>query len=419
MSRLTRSLRRWPVVIGLVVIVVAGGAVTAWAMARSSGSTGSSQLVAAAVNTVTSTVSASGTIEPAHQASLDFATSGRVTTVKVKVGSRVVKGQRLATVSPTALVATKDAAQATVSAAADKVAADGSSTSSVQLASDQAALSAAKSSLRSAKASLAAATLRSTIAGTVTAVNLTVGQQVSGGSSSTGLGSTGSAQDDTSADTSTSSSSSSQVVIQSARSFVVDATVDDTEISSVRTGQSVAVVPAGAATSVTGTVTSVSRVPTSSSGVVSFPIVVTVSGHPSGVYAGASATLTITTKHAFKALEIPTLAIHYNGSQATVSVNNGGGAVTRKITVGTSFGLETQVLSGIKAGDKVVVTLPTFGQGTTRGGTGGTGGFGGGFGGGTGGFGGGTGGFGGGTGGFGGRTGTGTGGFGGNTGGSG
>ena len=148
-------------------------------------------------------------------------------------------------------------------------------------------------------------------------------------------------------------------MIQSAKSFIVDATVDDTEISQVHKGQSVAVTsgrcrdlgdrhrdlgqhgcrPAARASS-----------PSRSS--------VAVTGHPSGVYAGASATLTITTKKSFKALEIPTLAIHYNGSQATVQVNNGGGAVTRTITVGTSFGLETQVLSGIKAGDKVVVTHP-------------------------------------------------------------
>jgi macrolide-specific efflux system membrane fusion protein len=391
------------VIVGIVVVVLAGGGVTAWAMSRTSSSTaGSTQLVAAAVNTITSTVSASGTIEPAHQASLDFATTGRVTKVLVKAGDKVTKNQRLATVAKTALVASKDAAQATESAAADKVAADGSSTSSVQLAADDAALSAARSALRSAKASLAAATLRSTIAGTVTAVSLTVGEQVSGGASSTGTGQNGNAA--AAAADSSSSSSTSQVAIQSTNTFIVDATVDDTEISQVKAGQSVAITPAGATVPVTGTVTSVSSVPTSSSGVVTFPIVIGVSGHPSGVYAGASATLSITTKKSFKALEIPTLAIRYSGSKATVQVNNGGGVTTRTITVGTSYGLETQVLSGISAGDKVVVTIPTFGRGTVnRGGTGGTGGFGG-FGGGTGGTGG-FGGFGGGGSGFGGRSG--------------
>jgi multidrug efflux pump subunit AcrA (membrane-fusion protein) len=400
-AKLLHVVRRGPVIIGLVVVVVAGGGV-AWAMSRSSGSTaGTTSLVAAAMNTVTSTVAASGTIEPAKEADLDFAVNGRVTKVRVKAGSNVHKGERLASVSRVALVASKDAAAATVTAAADTVAADTSATSATQVASDKAALTAARSSLRSAKTALADSSLRATIAGTVTSVDLTVGEQVSGGSSSTGAATEASDSSDSS------SSSGSQVVITSAKSFVVNATVDDTEISQVHKAQSVAITPAGANAPVTGTVTSVSSVPTSSSGVVSFAVVVGVTGHPSGVYSGASATLSITTKKAVRVLEVPTLAIRYNGSKATVQVNDGSGAVTRSITVGTMYGLETQVLSGIKAGEKVVVTIPTFGRAfTNRTGTGGTGG--GGFGG----FGGGEGGFGGG-GGFGGRTGTGTGGTGG------
>jgi len=69
-------------------------------------------------------------------------------------------------------------------------------------------------------------------------------------------------------------------------------------------------------------------------------------------------------------VEIPTLAITYNGSTATVKVNNGGGAVTKTITVGENYGPETQVLSGIKAGDKVVVTTPTFSRLPAGGGNG-------------------------------------------------
>lgn len=369
MSRLTRSLRRWPVVVGLVIVVVAGGGVAAWAMTRSSSSSASTQLVAAQVNTITSTVSASGTIEPAHQASLDFAATGRVTKVWVKAGSTVKQGQRLASITKIALVAAEDAAKATVASASDQVANDGSA-SSVQLTSDKAALRAARSSLRSAKQALADATLRSTIAGTVTAVNLTVGQQVSGGSSVGAANAAGASSD-----------SSSQVDVQSSNSFVVNASVDDTEISSVKKGQPVQITPDGANTPVSGVVSSVSTVPSSTSGVVSFPVVVKVSGHPSGVYAGASATLSITTKKAFKALEIPTLAITYNGSSATVQVNDGSGTSRRTITVGQSFGAETQVLSGLKAGDKVVLSIPTFGRViTNRGGTGGRSGFpGGGF----------------------------------------
>lgn len=339
----------------VVVVVLAGGGVAAWAMTRSGSGSSSTTLVAARVNTITSTVSASGTIEPAHQASLDFAATGRVTKVWVKAGDTVKKGQRLARVTKVALVAAKDAAEATVTSAEDKVANDGSA-SSVQLTSDKAALRAARSSLRSAKQALAAATLRSTIAGTVTSVNLTVGQQVSGGSSTGGVNDASDSSND----------STSQVDVQSSKTFIVNADVDDTEISSVKKGQTVAITPDGAIQPVTGTVSSVSSVPSSSSGVVTFPIVVKVSGHPTGVYAGASATLSVTTKKSFKALEIPTLAITYSGSTASVEVNDGSGTSKRTITVGQSFGVETQVLSGLKAGDKVVVTIPTFGRAITN-----------------------------------------------------
>lgn len=365
-----RQLRRWPVV-AVVVLVVVGGGGAAWALSRSSGSGNAAQLVAAKVTTVKQTVSASGTIAPAHEADLDFAVSGRITHVLVKAGDTVKKGQALAKVGTISLVAQRAAAAATVTSDEEKLAADSSGTS--QATADAAALKAATASLHTAKQAVNDATLRATIAGTVTSISLTKGQQVSG-SSGGGSGD--------------SSGSSSQVVIQSASTFIVNATVDDTEISEVKKGQTVDVTPDGATFPVTGKVTSVSSVPSSSSGVVSFPIVVRVTGHPSGVYAGASATLSITTKSVANVLEVPTLAITYNGSTASVKVNNGGGAVTKTITVGDTYGLETQVLSGIKAGDKVVVQIPTFrrapvggeggGGGFTRtfGGEGGTGNFG-------------------------------------------
>jgi hypothetical protein len=102
-------------------------------------------------------------------------------------------------------------------------------------------------------------------------------------------------------------------------------------------------------------------------------------------------------------LEVPTQAIHYNGTTATVTVDTNGSRSTRTVTVGLTTNGLTQITSGVKAGDKVVTTTVQLNRGsgsTTPGGTGGTGGFGGGAGG-----------FGGGGGGFG-RGGTGTGGTG-------
>jgi multidrug efflux pump subunit AcrA (membrane-fusion protein) len=359
---LRRPLRRWPVVAAAILIVVVAGGGVAWAKTRGSSAAGATQFVAAKVATVTQTVSASGTIAAATEADLSFGASGRVTRVLVAAGDKVRNGQPLAKVGRSSLVAAYAAARAQRDAAEDTAAAD-SSEGAAQRSADAAAVTAAKTAVTDAKQSLTDATLRSTIAGTVTSVDLTRGEAVAGGSSGTsGATSPAASPAASSASTSTAgtSSSSSQVVVQSAGT-IVNASVDDTEVQQVKPGQAVAVTPDGATGTVPGTVTSVSSVPSSSSGVVSFPVVVRVTGHPTGVYAGATATLTITTTRVPDVLEIPTLAITYSGSNASVEVQQGGSTLKRAVTIGTAYGLESQVLSGIKAGEKVAVTIPSFG----------------------------------------------------------
>lgn len=354
MRRVVSGLTRARVVVGALVLVLIGGgtalaATRPWHHKRSNVTT---QVATAKRTTIVQTVSASGTIEPAKQADLDFAVSGRVTHVRVKVGDVVKKGQTLATVGTAALAAQQAAAEATVAADADKVASDAAG--STQAAADEAALNAARSSLHTANVDLSSATLKATFGGTVTAVNLSVGQQVTAGG-------------DGQSPSQSSDSSSTQVSIQSTSTFIVNATVDDTQVSEVKKSQAVAVTPEGATTTVAGTVTSVTTVPTSSSGVVSFPVTIALTGHPTGVYAGSSATLSITTSKAVNVLAIPTLAITYNGSTATVQVKSGGGTQTRTITVGQTYGEQTAVTSGLVAGDQVVVEIPTFARLTTNG----------------------------------------------------
>jgi multidrug efflux pump subunit AcrA (membrane-fusion protein) len=382
---LRRPLRRWPVVAAAVLLVVVAGGGVAWAKTRGSTSSGgTTQFVAAKITTVTQTVSASGTIAAATEADLGFGASGRVTRVLVTAGDKVRRGQPLAMVGRSSLVASYAAAKAQRDAAQDTVAAD-SSESAAQRSADAAAVTAARTAVTDARQALADATLRSTIAGTVTSVDLTRGEAVSGGSgsssssssattgttTSSSRGSTLGATSSTSTSTAT-SSSSSQVVVQSAGA-IVNGSVDDTEVQQVKRGQAVAITPDGATATVPGIVTSVSSVPSSTSGVVTFGVVVRVTGHPTGVYAGATATLTITTTRVPDVLEIPTLAITYSGSNASVEIQQGGSTVKRAVTIGTAYGLESQVLSGVRAGEKVAVTIPSFGGrvGGTGGGFGG------------------------------------------------
>ena len=100
-----RRRRGW-IIAGVVVILAGAGGLVYWLTSSSSTPTGlviSTTTVPVTTGTIERTVASSGTIEPASQASLNFAVSGTVTQVNVKAGQTVAAGQVLATVNTTAL----------------------------------------------------------------------------------------------------------------------------------------------------------------------------------------------------------------------------------------------------------------------------------------------------------------------------
>jgi membrane fusion protein, macrolide-specific efflux system len=417
------SRRQRAVLAGGVVVVLVAAGVGIWLSQDSSASaTATSELVAATSSTLRQTVASSGTIEPAQQANLNFATSGQVTSVSATVGEKVTAGKVLATVSSASLSADVAQAEATEATDAAKLSSDqAAGVTSAQLTADQTAVTAAENQVTDAKQALAEANLTSPITGVVAAVDLSVGQQVSGGGSSgggssggsggsgssgagaTGTGSSGAAATGatgSTGSTGSSSSSSAQVVVISTNSYVVNATVDDTEVGSVQAGDQAQIVPDGATTPVYGIVSSVGLIASTTSGVATYPVTIAVTGNPGGLYPGASASVTLIVKQLSNATTVPTEALHYTSSGAEVYEMVNGRQVAVPVTVGMTSDGETQITSGLSVGTKVVVQgLRAGGTGGTTGGTGrGTrGGFGGGgFGGGGGGFGGAGGGFGGG-----------------------
>lgn len=185
--------RRKTAVLATVVAVFAAAAPGIWAATGSRATAPSYAMAAAVARTLRQTVSATGTVEPARTANLDFAVSGQVSGVGVAVGQTVRRGQALAKVNASSLATQVAQANASVAAAQARLTADTSAGAlAAQITADQTALSAARTAYTAAKASLAQATHRSPIAGKVAAVTLTAGQQVSGGSATTGTGSGGS-----------------------------------------------------------------------------------------------------------------------------------------------------------------------------------------------------------------------------------
>lgn len=367
--RLKRPGKRGLAILVAVLVAVAG--LGTWLLTRDGGSAASQALTAqASSGTVKQTVSASGTIEPAKTADLDFGVSGTVTKVYVAAGDKVTKGQPIAKIDDAALLAARTAAQASYSAAVtqhtDDVDADASD---VQIAADQTAVLSAESDLASAKQDVQDAVLRSTIKGTVSAIDLAVGDVVGGSGSSSGTsggssssGSGGSSMSDTA---STTSSSSSAVTVTSSDKYIVDATVSADEAKQVKKGMQAQITVTGDTATIYGTVSSVGLVAqTSSSGAAAFPVTVAVTGAQKDIYAGTDATASITVKQVQNVLTISSRAIQSSGSSTYVMKMVNGKAVKTPVKIGTVYGATTQILSGLSNGDTVQVpgiTIPTGG----------------------------------------------------------
>jgi hypothetical protein len=170
----------------------------------------------------------------------------------------------------------------------------------------------------------------------------------------------------------------------------VNTSVDATQVGLLATGDQAEISTGTGAAVVYGTVASIGLIASNSTGVASYPVVVKVTGSPSGLHAGATGTVTLIYRQLSDVLVVPSTAVHQVNGRSVVYEMAGGKQVAHPVTVGLSSGGSAQITAGLVEGTEVVVPS-TGGAARTGGGTGRTG-----TGGGTGGFGGGTGGFGGG-----------------------
>jgi macrolide-specific efflux system membrane fusion protein len=358
-----RFTRRRIVVIAVVVLVLL---VVAFFWVRAATAEPPRPRLATAENaTVAQTVDATGTIAAAQEADLSFQVSGQVTAIPVTVGQQVSTGQVLATIDSASLPSQVAQARATLAQNRAKRDADDGA-SSEQRAADNAAVDAAQAQLDSAQKQLAKATLTSTIDGTVAAVNLDVGQQVAAGgggsassaasgASGTGSAAAGGASASSGSGSTAASAATAQIVVISTDSYVVNASVDDTQVGQLKVGQEVDITPNGATTPVKGTVSTVGKVATQTSGVASYPVTVDVAAGTSGLHIGASAQLSIVVTKVDDVLTVPTAAIRQQGGGSVVEQVRDGKQVAVPVTVGLSGGGRSEISSGLTAGTQVVL----------------------------------------------------------------
>jgi macrolide-specific efflux system membrane fusion protein len=335
-----------------LVLLVAGASTGAWLLTRDTSAAVTPTTATVTSGTMKETVAASGTVEPARTADLDFDGSGTVTHVYVAEGDHVTKGQALAAIDAAALKASRTAAAASLAAAYTQLDDDTTAAATdTQLAADNAAIVAARGALTDARDAVAAATLRSTIKGTVVSLDVAKGDVV-GASNGAATGTT----------------TTSAVTVVSTRKYTVEATVAAADVESLKQGLQAEITPTGATDMVYGTVSSVGLVAeTNDSGAAVFPVTIEVTGTQKNLYAGTAADVSIIVKQVQGVLSVPSRALQTDGDTTYVNKIVNGKSVKTTVKTGTTYGPSTEVTSGLKEGD--TVEIPGF----TRAPAGGTG----------------------------------------------
>ena len=363
---MTRTVRRHPWISGIVAaLVLAGAGLGTYFGVRDdtpAAAATTSNVITVNTGTIRQTVSASGTVAPANQENLNFSVSGQVTRVSVSEGQRVKKGQTLATINSASLSAAVAQAEATVASDQARVDADNSNgATDTQIAADKAALTAAQNQLNTAKQQLDSATLTSPIDGIVASMNLTVGQSVSGSSNNNG-------SNGNNGNNGNNNSSDPQILVIGTSSWIANATVDANSVGLIKVGNQAQLSVTGVSDPVYGTIASIGLVSSSSSGTASYPVVINVTGTPSGMHDGADVTATLIYKQLSNVLVVPTLALHRDASGGTyVEQVKNGKTVHTTVQPGLESDGQTQIVSGLSAGDQIVVPQPRLGNGNRNG----------------------------------------------------
>jgi len=231
--------------------------------------------------------------------------------------------------------------------------------------------------LQDAREALAATILRAPFAGTIASVDGEVGQSVSGGSSgTTGAGGSGSGGSGSATGlggaTSTSAaggSSSGFITLTNLDRLEMEVSVGESDIGDLEVGQAATVtVTALDDAQISGTVTRLGVLPSSTDGVVSYPVTLKLKQTADGIRPGMTASAEVVVDQATSAVSVPAQAVQGTGDRARVTIRRGDEDVVTTVTTGVVGDSSVQITTGLEAGDRVV--LPALSTATAGGGTG-------------------------------------------------
>lgn len=361
--KILKRLRLSPLNLALLVLLlslVGGGG---WLLfGPSSSETATTASTASVVTTdVESTVSADGTVEPKDSADVDFDSDGTIRSVSVEVGDQVNVGTVLATASSSTAGVELSAAKVGLTAAqknlhaakenydvvkeastslSDDEKEQKRSEAKSQIASAESSVASAKSSVAKAQDTLSKLTLTAPVAGTVLAVNRTVGESTNGNNGT---------------DSSDSNNDEPFATIANLDTWYVNCDFSEADVAKVHEGDDVDIT-FGSLPGETfmGTVKSIDLVATTSDSVTTYGVKVQITSAPKELRDGASATVTVTTASASNVLAVPTSAVTTDSQgQSTVKKVVNGKSMSQQVQLGIKGDLYTQITGGLKEGDKV------------------------------------------------------------------
>ena len=370
------------------------------------------------LETIATTISATGTLEPVDQVEVGTQVSGDISKIYVDFNSKVEKGQVIAELDKSKLKATLTQAEiAYKSAQTDfkfkestynrvKKLSESNSASAVELetaeynmTSAKLALERSENEVNQAKLNLSYATIKSPISGVVLKRAVEVGQTVAASMSTPTL----------------------FVIAKDLSLMKVMADVDEADIGQVKAGQRVEfTVDAFQNDKFSGTVQEVRLSPTTTSNVVTYTVVISAENPDQKLLPGMTATCTIVTQEIKDAVAIPVKALKFTPADGTpmaeppkgmrpphlegdssfakgdfppppgdmkgpppgkfgppksfkkrsdgkkpsgnlVWINIDGKAAPRPVKIGISDGVNVQILKGLSVGDSVVTSQETLG----------------------------------------------------------
>lgn len=202
--------------------------------------------------------------------------------------------------------------------------------------SAQATVAQAQASLQTAQNDLNSANLVAPFDGVVNTVTATVGAQVSSGTA--------------------------VMDVVDPTKLYVSANVAETDVPKVRVGQKAAIsLDAFSNQTITGTVDFIAPNATVTSNVIQYAVSLSLDKSNVQVKDGMGGTATIIVQTKSNVLLVPTRAIHTVNGRSFVELDKNGTITTVQIQTGISDDTNTEVISGLSEGDKVVISLGTTG----------------------------------------------------------